>query len=171
MVGGVWDAFVGSQPSYPFLVLQSWTSVPPLLTVHSDLNFAPCSGLGARPNSCAHPTPCSSGLSMMRESLVDIRLGAEGEETTGVVMIFSVIDWRFASCTEVRPEIESQAVDLLRCSVEGALLISVGRFGVILRSDSVSDDGKTRSKGTSSPSFLRSLSIFCLRRLLKDVIL
>lgn len=163
MVGGVWEAaFVGSQPSYPFLVLQSWTSVPPLLTVHSVLNLAACSGLGARPNSCAHPTPCSSGLSMMRESLVDIRLGVEGEETMGAVMIVSVIDWRFASCTE------SQAVDLLRCGVEGALLISVG---VILRSDSVSDDGKTRSRGTSSPSFLRSLSIFCLRRLLRDVIL
>lgn len=52
-----------------------------------------------------------------------------------------------------------------------SLTISTGRFGVILRMDSVSDDGKTRSKGTSCPSFFRSLSIFCLRRLLKDVML
>jgi len=81
--------FVGCQPSYPFLVLQSLTSVSPVLTLHSDWNLAPCSGLGGgRPNSCAHPTPCSSGLSMMRESLVVICLGSEGEKTVGVVMFF-----------------------------------------------------------------------------------
>ena len=43
--------------------------------------------------------------------------------------------------------------------------------GVILRSESESEDGKTRLNGTSPPSFFRSLSIFCLRRLLKDVML
>jgi len=188
MVAGVWEAFVGRQPSYPFLVLQSLTSVSPLLTLHSDWNLAPCSGLGESPNSCAHPTPCSSGLSMMRESLEVICLGSEGEKTVGVVMFFFVIDWGCALCTEVKPEIESWAVEIclespLRRSVEGdkrtlhSLLISAERFGVILGSDSVSDDddddddGKTRSKGTSCPSFLRSLSIFCLRRLLKGVML
>ena len=46
-----------------------------------------------------------------------------------------------------------------------------GRVGVMLRSESESDDGKTRLKGTSPPSFFRSLSIFCLRRLLRDVML
>jgi hypothetical protein len=46
-----------------------------------------------------------------------------------------------------------------------------GGFGVILRSESESDDGKTRFKGTSPPSFFRSLSIFCLRRLFREVML
>lgn len=75
----------GHQPSYP-LVLQSLTSVPPVLTVHSDLNLVLCSALKERPNSCAHPTPCSSGLSMMRESLVNW-LDSEDEESdlVGVV--------------------------------------------------------------------------------------
>lgn len=43
--------------------------------------------------------------------------------------------------------------------------------GVLLRLEPVCDGGKTRSKGTSSPNFLRSLSIFCLRRVFKDVML
>ena len=62
---GASEGALGSQPSYPLLVLQSLTSVPPVLTIHSDLNlvlFPDC------PNSSAHPVPCSSGLSIMKES-------------------------------------------------------------------------------------------------------
>lgn len=76
---------------------------------------------------------------------------------------------------------ESRLEDLRRRGGRGrraphSLITSVERSWEMPDSESVSDDsdgddGKTRSKGTSCPSFLRSLSIFCLRRLLKDVML
>lgn len=75
VVEGDCEAFEGEsgrQPSYPLLVLQSLTSVPAL---HSDLNSALCSTRG----SWAHPTPCSSGLSMMKESLLDSNSDLVGE--------------------------------------------------------------------------------------------
>lgn len=66
---------LGCQPSYPLLVLHTLTSAAPLLTLHSALYF--CSALGDCPNSSAHPIPCSSGLSIMKESLC---FGSEGAE-------------------------------------------------------------------------------------------
>jgi len=180
---------LGRQPSYPLLVLQSLTSAPPVLTIHSDLNLVlSCSGLGDCPNSGAHPTPCSSGLSMMKESLDVICSGPEEPDLLSLRLDLEIDEscaWRFARCTDAESAIESRAAeirpeDFLRHGLgrgrraRQSLLTSAERSGVILGPKSVSDDsddGKTRSKGTSRPSFFRSLSIFCLRRLLKGVIL
>jgi len=180
----VFEGDLECQPSYPLLVLQSLTSAAPVLTVHSDLNF--CSGLGDCPNSSAHPIPCSSGLSMMKESLCVTFLGSESAEpdllSLRVDLETESCAWRFARCTEAESAIESREVESRpegfrrRGGGGRTLMTSTERSGVMLDPESLSDDsdgddGKTRSKGTSCPSFLRSLSIFCLRRLLKDVIL
>lgn len=157
------------QPSYPLLVLHSLISVPPLLTLHSDLRSVLWSGLGGCPNSGAHPLPCSSGLSTIKERGLASCLGLES-----TVVGFSVDEscvCRFARCTDPDMAIESRAEeirpeDFLERGVGGGRrpLHSLMAWAV----DSASDDGKTRSKGTFCPSFLRSLSIFCLRRPLKD---
>lgn len=160
---------LGRQPSYPLLVFQSLASVP-ALTVHSDLNSTACSSSGSWRRSWAHPTPCSSGHSMMKESLLESGdPGSVGAE----VRDWIIIAWRFAWCTESHPTIESRALEsrpefFFGRGIRGG---TAGRLGVTLRSESESDDRKTRSKGTSCPSFFRSLSIFCLRRLLRDVML
>jgi len=181
-MGGICEVLegdLGRQPSYPLLVLQSLTSAPPVLIVHSDLKVVLFSGLRDRPNSSAHPIPCSPGLSMMKERLGVICRYSESAEA--VLECDEGCAWRFARCTDADTAIESRAVEIrpegfLTSGVGGgrgalqSLLTSAEKSGVILGSESVSD-GKTRSKGTSCPSFLRSLSIFCLRRLFKDVML
>ena len=78
---------LGRQPSYPLLVLKSFTS----LTLHSDLNSAPCSSSRGWPKSWAHPPPCSLGLSMMKESL----LGSENSDLGAEVRVGFVTN-RFA---------------------------------------------------------------------------
>ena len=158
------------QPSYPLLVLHSLTSASPVLTIHSDLNSLLFTSVRGCPNCSEHPTPCSSGLSMMKErilgsgiaqpDLLCVRVDLESDEGSA---------WRFARCTDVgSTTIESRAVEI---RAGDFLARGIGKGDrTTLGPESVSD-GKTRSNGTSCPSFLRSLSIFCLRRLLEEAIL